>query len=131
MIRTHVVPRASETDAAGHINNTVVPVWLEAGRREIFRIFTPSLEFSAWRMALVNISVDYLAQIFFAQECEVLTWVDRIGTKSFTLYEELHQGERLCATGTATYVYFNYEKQCSEPIPDSDRKALARHQREA
>ena len=43
MFTTPITPRASETDGAGHINNTVVPVWFEAGRREIFRIFTPDL----------------------------------------------------------------------------------------
>ena len=28
MFTTPIVPRVSETDGAGHINNTVTPVWL-------------------------------------------------------------------------------------------------------
>ena len=127
MIRTPIIPRASETDAAGHINNTVVPIWLEAGRREIFRMFTPDLDFAKWRMALVNINVDYLEQIFYQREVEVRTWVRKVGNKSFTLYEELYQGESLCATGTATYVYFNYGKQRSEPVPADARARLEEH----
>ena len=131
LIITPVVPRASETDAAGHINNTVVPIWFEAGRREIFRIFTPDLDYGKWRMALVNINVDYHAQTYYQAEAEVHTWVDRIGTKSFTLYEELHQQGVMSASGTATYVYFNYQTQASEPIPDAARAALEAHLRPA
>lgn len=129
MFETPVTPRASETDAAGHINNTVVPVWFEAGRREIFRILTPDLSFARWRVALVNMNVDYLDQIYFRDEVLVRTWVERIGTKSFTLTEEAWQGGRLCAKGTATYVYFNYEAGRSEPVPADCRRALEAHLR--
>lgn len=129
MLETPIVPRVSETDGAGHVNNVFVPVWLEAGRREIFRILTPDLSFAGWRVALVNMNVDYTAQIFFQHDAVVRTWVERIGDKSFTLYEEVWQGERLCAKGTATYVYFDYAAQRSLPIPDDVRAALAAHQR--
>ncbi len=131
MFRTPIVPRTSETDGAGHINNCFVPVWLEAGRREIFRIVTPDLDFANWRVALVNTNIDFTAQIFFAHEAEVLTWVDHIGTKSWRLYEEVHQTARLCARATATYVYFNYETQQSEAVPDRVRLAFERHGRTA
>ena len=129
MLRTPIIPRVSETDGAGHINNCFVPIWLEAGRREIFRIITPDLGFTAWRVALVNTNIDYTAQLFFAHEAEVLTWVDHIGNKSFRLYEEVHQTNRLCARGTATYVYFNYDTQQGEPIPAHVHTAFEAHLR--
>jgi acyl-CoA thioester hydrolase len=131
MLRTPIIPRVSETDGAGHINNCFVPIWLEAGRREIFRILTPDLNFGAWRVALVNTNIDYTAQLFFAHDAEVLTWVDHIGTKSFRLYEEVHQTGRLCARGTATYVYFNYATQQGEAIPAHVRTAFGAHLRES
>lgn len=131
MFRTPIVPRVSETDGAGHINNCFVPIWLEAGRREIFRILTPDLGFAGWRVALVNTNIDYTDQLFFAHDAEVLTWVDHIGTKSFRLYEEVHQTGRLCARGTATYVYFNYGTQQAEPVPEGARRAFEAHMRDA
>ena len=97
MFRTPIVPRTSETDGAGHINNCFVPVWFEAGRREIFRILTPNLDFANWRVILVNTNIDYTDQIYYAHEAEVLTWVEHIGGKSFRLYEEVHQTGRVCA----------------------------------
>ena len=131
MFETAIIPRVSETDGAGHINNVFVPVWMEAGRRDIFRILTPDLNFDAWRIALVNTNIDYIAQIYFQDNAVVRTWVDRVGNKSFTLYEEIWQGERLCAKGTTTYVYFNYNTQKSEVVPDLERAALEAHLRPA
>lgn len=130
MFETPIVPRVSETDGAGHINNVFVPVWFEAGRRDIFRILTPDLTFADWRIALVNMNVDYVAQIFFHEDAVVRTWVERVGTKSFTLYEEIWQGARLCAKGTVTYVYFDYARQRAEPVPDAVRSALEAHRRD-
>ena len=129
MIETPIIPRVSETDGAGHINNTVIPIWFEGGRTEIFRVLTPDLDFKNWRVALVNMNVDYLAQTYFQNPAVVRTWVDKVGTKSFTLYEELWQGARLCAKGTATYVYFNYDDQEAKPVPENVRVALLTHSR--
>ena len=129
MIETSIIPRVSETDGAGHINNTVIPIWFEGGRTEIFRILTPDLDFKNWRVALVNMNIDYLAQTYFQDPAVVRTWVDKVGTKSFTLYEELWQGARLCAKGTATYVYFNYDDQEAKPVPENVRVALLTHSR--
>ena len=129
MIETSIIPRVSETDGAGHINNTVIPIWFEGGRTEIFRVLTPDLNFKNWRVALVNMNIDYLAQTYFQDPAVVRTWVDKVGTKSFTLYEELWQGARLCAKGTATYVYFNYDDQEAKPVPENVRVALLTHSR--
>ena len=62
MFVTNITPRVSETDGVGHINNVFVPIWFEAGRREIFRIFSPRLDFKNWRLALVKIEVEYVDQ---------------------------------------------------------------------
>ena len=129
MIETPIIPRVSETDGAGHINNTVIPIWFEGGRTEIFRVLTPDLDFKNWRVALVNMNIDYLAQTYFQDPAVVRTWVDKVGTKSFTLYEELWLGTRLCAKGTATYVYFNYDDQEAKPVPENVRAALLVHSR--
>ena len=129
MIETPIIPRVSETDGAGHINNTVIPIWFEGGRTEIFRVLTPDLDFKNWRVALVNMNIDYLAQTYFQDPAVVRTWVDKVGTKSFTLYEELWQVTRRCAKGTATYVYFNYDDQEAKPVPENVRVALLTHSR--
>lgn len=129
MIETPITPRVSETDGAGHINNTVIPIWFEGGRTEIFRLLTPDLQFRNWRVALVNMNIDYLSQTYFQESALVRTWVEKVGTKSFTLDEELWQRDRLCAKGTATYVYFDYDSQEAKPVPADIRQALEKHRR--
>ena len=127
MLRTVITPRVSETDGAGHINNTSVPVWFEAGRLEIFRALTPDLSFEGWRVALVNMNVDYREQIYFGEDCEIETWIERVGTKSFTVGERILQKGTVCAEGTCVYVYFDIGAQRSRTIPDKERAWLESH----
>lgn len=127
MWRTVIEPRVSETDGVGHINNTTIPIWLEAARNPLFKLFTPDDSFDQWRMVILNINVDYVSQIYFGKEVEVFTWVKKIGNSSLELYEEIHQDGNLCAKGKAVYVNFNVEKQQSEPIPNDIRKELEKH----
>lgn len=51
-------------------------------------------------------TVDYAEQLYLSSEAEVRTSVERLGTKSFTPYEETWQGGRRCVTARATYVCY-------------------------
>jgi acyl-CoA thioester hydrolase len=127
MYRTRIEPRVSETDGVGHINNTTIPIWFEAGRNQLFKLFTPDSSFENWKMIILNMNVDYVDQIYFGKNVEIKTWVKRIGNSSLELYEEIHQENRLCAKGTAVYVNFNLQTQKSEPIPAHIRIELEKH----
>ena len=75
MFSMTVEPRFSETDALGHINNTVLPVWFEQARTPIFKIFTPSLAIDQWELILAKIDVSFLKQIFYGIDVEVRTFI--------------------------------------------------------
>ena len=124
MIITKVVPRVSETDGVGHINNVFVPIWFEAGRREIFQIFSPDLDFVNWKLALVKVTVEYVDQLYLSEDVEIRTGVKAIGNSSFTIREEIYQTNRLCAKGLAIYVNYNFKEKKSEPISKEIRKKL-------
>ena len=126
MIFTNVVPRVSETDGVGHINNVFVPIWFEAGRREIFSIFSPQLDFLNWKLALVKVTVEYVDQLYLAQIVEIRTGIKKIGNSSFTIKEEIYQTDRLCAKGEAIYVNYNFKEKKSEPISNEIRDKLQR-----
>ena len=114
----------SETDGVGHINNVFVPIWFEAGRREIFRIFSPNLDFVNWKLALVKVTVEYLDQLYLAEEVEIRTGIQKIGNSSFTIKEQIHQTKRLCAKGEAIYVNYNFKEKKSESISNEIRDKL-------
>ena len=124
MIFTKIVPRVSETDGVGHINNVFVPIWFEAGRREIFRIFSPKLDFINWKLALVKVTVEYVDQLYLAEDVDVKTGIEKVGTSSFTIKEEIHQTNRICAKGQAIYVNYNFRDKKSEPISNEIRNKL-------
>ena len=124
MIFTKIVPRVSETDGVGHINNVFVPIWFEAGRREIFRIFSPKLDFINWKLALVNVTVEYVDQLYLAEDVDIKTGIEKIGTSSFNIKEEIHQTNRICAKGQAIYVNYNFRDKKSEPISNEIRNRL-------
>ncbi|MDN5708024.1 MAG: acyl-CoA thioesterase [Planococcus sp. (in: firmicutes)] len=130
MYKTIITPRVSETDAVGHINNTSLPVWFEAGRNPLFELFTPDHDFAKWKMVIVKTTLDFTGQVYFGKDAEVHTWIERIGNSSLELYEELYQEGRLCAKNRAVYVNFNLAQQHSEPIPDQIRAELGKHLRE-
>lgn len=127
MYQTIIVPRVSETDGAGHINNTTLPVWLEAGRYEIFKLFTPDLSFQNWKAVIAKTTLEFLNQIYYGQEVELKIWVKQVGNSSFKLYEEIHQTGKLCATNEVVYVNFNFNTQKSEIIPENIKKELLNH----
>ena len=114
----------SETDGVGHINNVFVPIWFEAGRREIFRIFSPNLDFVNWKLALVKVTIEYLDQLYLAEEVEIRTGIQKIGNSSFTIKEQIHQTNRLCAKGEAIYVNYNFKEKKSESISNEIRDKL-------
>ena len=124
MIFTKIVPRVSETDGVGHINNVFVPIWFEAGRREIFRIFSPKLDFINWKLALVKVTVEYVDQLYLAEDVDIKTGIEKVGTSSFTIKEEIHQTNRICARGQAIYVNYNFRDKKSEPISNETRDRL-------
>ncbi len=127
MFETIITPRVSETDGAGHINNTTIPVWFEAGREEIFRLFNPDLSFHDWRMVVIHFNVDFLRQLYYGKRVTVKTWIKEIGNTSLKVYEEIHQEGKCCAKGLAVYVNFNFSMQTTERIPDTIRAELEKH----
>ena len=127
MYKTILTPRVSETDAVGHINNTTLPVWFEAGRKPVFDLFTPNHDFANWKMVIVKTTLEFVGQLYYGQDVEVNVWVKKIGGSSLELYEELHQNGKLCARNVAVYVNYNLENQESEKIPDTIREELSKH----
>jgi acyl-CoA thioester hydrolase len=122
-----IKPRFSDTDALGHINNTMVPVWFEGARDPIFRLFMPTLNTKEWQLILAKISVEYHGQLFYGAEIAIKTFISRIGGASFDVYQELWQNNHKCVSGTAVMVNFCYKDQCSLPISESIKTIMKQH----
>jgi acyl-CoA thioester hydrolase len=118
--------RFSETDALGHINNASYFVYLEEARIRFIESLGCDMDTKGWNFILASIKCDFLSQGYFNQTLSIKTFVSKIGTKSFQLEHEIistHTNE-LIAKGNGVMVYFDFEKQKSEPLPDSFREGL-------
>lgn len=127
MFSMQVTPRFYETDALGHINNTVLSNWFEASREPIFRLFNPALALNEWNLILARVAIDYVAQTHYGLEVEVRSWIGKIGNSSFVVEQEAWQEGVCVARGQAVQVFFNYVTQKSEAIPAEYRALLEAH----
>jgi acyl-CoA thioester hydrolase len=118
-------PRFYETDAFGHINNTVINGWFETAREPIFRIFNPEMNIKSLPLILARTEVDFVAQAYYGKLVEIKTGIERVGTSSFVVTHEAWQGDICVARGKAVQVYFDFSTQKSAPIPEHERSALS------
>ena len=127
MFETTFSPRFYETDAFGHVNNTVVSGWFETAREPIFRIFSPQMKVSELSLILARVETDFVAQIHYGREVRVTTGIEKIGNASFTVAHEAWQNDAVVARGRAVQVYFDFATQQSGRIPDRFRIELEKH----
>mgnify|MGYP000196804027 FL=1 len=128
MLKTSIRPRFSDTDALGHINNTVIPVWFLEAREPVLGWFAPDSNFNRGSIAVVRVEVDYLAETRFGEDVTIRTRVERVGNSSFVLLQEVDQGGEITARGRTTLVHFDPDGRRSRPVPDEIRSRLEQHQ---
>ena len=119
-----LMPRFNETDALGHINNTVIPIWFESAREPIFKIFNPELAVAKWNLIVAGFSINYKAQTYLGKEVQIDTQVIDIGNASFKLKQQCYQKGILTAESIVSMVHFNYQTNKSVPIPKEIKTAL-------
>ena len=125
MLKKIITPRISETNITGHIGHTAIPVWLEEGYEEIIRLFCQNL--ASPSLITVNMNMDFLHEIFFGKNVEILTSVKKIGTSSFVLHQEVYQDGNLCVRASTTLLHFDYSTHKPNPIQKIVRDILKEH----
>lgn len=123
MLSLTLSPRFQETDALGHINNSVPAIWFEQAREPLFRVFTPDLDIRQWRLILAKYTIAFQAQLYYGQPVEITTAIKQIGRSSFTVWQEVWQ-RQLCVTGETVMVHFDYQGNQAKPLSRAHRNAL-------
>ncbi|AXQ28906.1 acyl-CoA thioesterase [Solimonas sp. K1W22B-7] len=127
MFTLTVSPRFYETDAFGHINNTVMTGWFETAREPVLRIFSPDFPIRGLTLILARIEVDFVAQTYFGHEVSIRTSIEKLGNSSFVVLHEAWQKDKVVARGKAVMVAFDFDAQKSVPIPAVQRAELEKH----
>ncbi|ALO40741.1 acyl-CoA thioesterase [Pseudoalteromonas phenolica] len=124
MLSEKLMPRFSETDVLGHINNTALPVWFEAARVPIFKIFTPDLDPKQWKLIVAKVEVTFKGELFYGQEVEVKTAIERIGSSSFVILQQAWQHGACCAEGKTVMVRYDFANKSSQPLSEEEKQQL-------
>lgn len=120
-------PRFVETDALGHVNNTVLPAWFEEARTPIFELFCPGLDVNNWHLIIAKIEVEFLAEIYYGKPVEIRTFMEKIGNSSMVIGHEAWQEGKLAAKGNAVMIHFDHDNKSSKAIPEDTRAILEQH----
>lgn len=121
-VRTEIGVRFCDTDMIGHINNTAIAQYAEAGRVTILQ----ATGLPPRTMILVNINLDFVGQMHLGDEVWVETWVSKFGRTSVTLAQEIFANGKVCARTRSVVVAFDYENNRPQPIPDLVRESFER-----
>lgn len=127
MYTEDVKVRFYETDALGHVNNTVIPAWFELGRLPVFDLFTEQGDPYKVGLIVANLNVDFVRPVYFGHTVTLKTYITRIGNSSFDIGSEVWQQGKLCAKGTTILVNYDYKQEQSVAIMPSIRDKLKAH----
>jgi acyl-CoA thioester hydrolase len=74
-------------------------------------------------MILARLEVDYLRQLYYraGERLCVRSWVTRVGTRSFTMRQELLQDDEVAIRLDAVIVLFDITTDASRPMADEER----------
>jgi len=115
--------RFCDTDANGHVNNTIFGQYIEAGRVMLITQMADDASIvNPWVVARVEI--DLLAQLGFPAELDIGTRVASVGNSSYAVISGVFEGERCVAKGRTVMVYAPDGRSC--PPPAAEKTAILR-----
>ncbi len=127
MFTMKITPRFCDTDALGHISNTMIPCWFEGAREPIFRFFSVELNPKKWQLILAKYEIEFLAQIYYGHDVIVHTYVSHIGQSSMHILQQVWQNNIKAVEGTTVLVHFDYQLNKAIPIPFMIQEKLRAH----
>ncbi|TQD29212.1 thioesterase family protein [Methanolobus vulcani] len=132
MFKTTVTPRFGDIDGLKHANNIAIAIWFEQARNPVFRLFTPDLDLSYenWKLIMARTEYDYVGEMFYGHDVEIISYITRIGNSSFVVTQEAWQNGTKGAIGRSTIVNYDFINKKSVPIPDDIRTKLEEHLQE-
>lgn len=128
MARTLELPiqkRFSDIDAFQHVNNVSQQTYFDVGKSDFYRrVLGEEVLLGRLRVVTVSTSTSYMGQIRMYDDLHVTTTCERVGTKSMTLFQQLVVDGEVRSESRSVLVVFDFERQCSEPVPDAWRQRL-------
>lgn len=130
----HSVPvqlRFNDTDALGHVNNSVYLSFYDLGKTAYFEAIQKGKMIQKdVDIVVAHIDVDFISPVFLSDEIAVQTRVESIGNKSFSLKQrivDLNSGQEKCICRTVM-VGFDFQNNCTKPISEKWRHSIEEYE---
>ncbi len=116
--------RWSDPDSLGHVNHARALSLIEDARLAMAE-GAPG----GSGLILARLEVDYLRQLYYrtGERLCVYSWVTRLGTKSFTVRQELVQDDQVAIRADVVLVLFDFATDTSRPMTAADRAHWSRY----
>jgi acyl-CoA thioester hydrolase len=124
--------RWSDPDLYGHVNHARALSLLEDARLAMADESPGRDRGRPADVILARLEVDYLRQLYHrvGERLVVRSWVTRLGTKSFTLRQELVQDDAVAIRADCVLVVFDVTTDTSRPLSDGERAFWGRYLRD-
>ena len=108
--------RWSDPDMLGHVNHARALALIEDARLAMG-------DGVGGGLILARLEVDYLRQLYYrvGERLVVRNCVTRLGTKSFTVRQELMQDDQVVIRADAVMVAFDFDADASRPLTEAER----------
>lgn len=119
--------RWRDVDAFRHVNNAVYATYLEECRDELLERLLAGVS-DPWDFVLARVAIDFRRELVQADDAALVrVSLDRIGTSSITLREEIRKTDgTLSAEAESVIVARDPETGRSRPLTEEERAALER-----
>ena len=122
VIWTEDVLRFGDTDAIGHVNNSVFSVLCESGRVNLFRTrIDPTLPQGRY-FVIAHVAIDFLAELHYPGRVRTATWLTRLGRSSLSLEQVIVSGETIAARAKGVCVLMDRATRRPTPFGEETRR---------
>lgn len=125
---TDIQVRFSETDAFGHVNNTVAFIYFEQARLDLFEQKGIMKEWLKADMKSMIVTADlqcnYLAQIKYGDRLQIGVKVDHLGNSSMDVHYIVKREGTICLTGRGTVVQIDAQSGKGLPFSEAVKRKL-------
>jgi acyl-CoA thioester hydrolase len=117
--------RFSDVDIYRHVNNVKYFEYYQEARLAFLSSLGRSETEGGFTVVVARIQVDYRRPIMFRPEPYLVeTWVEHVGTSSYTLASEIRDGASVLSSAQAVLVAFDLTTQRSRPLTADERQVL-------
>jgi acyl-CoA thioester hydrolase len=132
IIETKIQQRFADIDMFRHVNNIHQQAYLDLGKTDYYRtVLSLDALVDSPTLVIASVKSDFIDQVRYGADVVVRSWVERIGTKSITLRQQIvtrenapAPAETICTESESVLVCFDMAAQAAVEIPAAWREGI-------